>query len=608
MKNLLPASCPFLPLLRNRRFVIASIILLMLSLAPVAVLTRASIPFFIKIPFMFLTPGAALLLLYYAACRWVRPALEQTAFHRRLLLALSALMVGISVSVWLVWNSDYCLALMQAMLSVLAKVIPVDAQSVVYAPYAPLTAFVLLTSMAALMFLIAMTLAGRMKVVRRFLLQGGSRKIFSAIYILLLLSVSTAIFSTDALELAPGQASVIWWGGTEDYVTYPLRQTELGFADHMRLNGGFMIGMNPDTDQVQVYRSSSGLYGALLKLIQDVFAIPAEPMIVALRVLFAFLLAMTFTLLSVGLKRQFGVLASLVFSALPLATYWILGPARHLIWFYFLLFMPFLTSVIFYPRVLNGRWTFKRFLWVPFAAGVVLFLRGYTYFPNLILSAAIPVFYYDLKAKKPFKTWLGHGFWVCLMGVGGLLLAMGIHLVQLSLYEGSVSGALGYFLNRAETRGPGNTGVFQTTLGLFDFWLHVPVLYFSQKWTALFPQWLLQYEWKPLFDRMNTLLALHLLVLAGAVTTNLMAVFNRKGWIRHHGLINDLHTLLPLGWATLAAMLASWAWFPAQGHMSAHPHMNGVMYMIPFGLTAFLFLGAVVHSLVHWVFAPRRQD
>jgi hypothetical protein len=57
----------------------------------------------------------------------------------------------------------------------------------------------------------------------------------------------------------------------------------------------------------------------------------------------------------------------------------------------------------------------------------------------------------------------------------------------------------------------------------------------------------------------------------------------------------------------MAALVSSWTWFPALGHMSHHYHMNGIMYIIPFGLSTYALIGVLVESILKLVVAPPEE-
>lgn len=534
---------------------------------------------------------------YYLAYRWGNPDWAKTILHQRLMQWVSAIMLGLAGSIWLAQNQTIPARVLQA----IDSVIPLLHGNPVadYQSYYPLVTLLFITLVIAMAAMIAFIIVLRKR--NSTALVKNTQRLLTVAYALMLISVSGCVFSTDALELGPGQKSVIFYGGTETYVTDRLSDDSLSFVQDLQKYGGFMFGAGPD-GSFQVYMSSTGFYSSVLKLVQSVTKINPDDFIKGCRLLFALILAGMLTAFSLTLKKKFGLLVSLIFSAFPVITYWFIGPAGYLIWFYFLLFIPFFLSIYFYPRVLRGRWTFRRFLWIVFIGEAFLYLRGYTYLPGLILSAAIPVFFYDLQTKKSIKELFIHGFMVCLAGLAGFLFVILLHFVQIWFYVGNPAQAFAYLRDRAITRSSAGDTNLQTPAMIFFNWLGVRVFYLSKRFFAIFPQW------QAPFEHLNNFANLHWMAFISAGIAFVLKGMQKLKVIRGTQKQKEVETLFNLGLTTLLAMLASWTWFPALGHMAHHYHMNGIMYMVPFGLTLFILMGFLIQTLLHWLVEAEKTE
>jgi len=215
--------------------------------------------------------------------------------------------------------------------------------------------------------------------------------------------------------------------------------------------------------------------------------------------------------------------------------------------------------------------------------------------PGLIASAAIPVFFYDLRAKRSLKGLIIHAALVCLAGLAAFGVVMGIHFIQLYLYTGSSEEALEYLSDRAIARGGSGDTNLETPAIIFQKWLWVKVLYLSKRFFAIFPQW------QEAFDRYNNFGNFHLLAFISAGLCMVLKFTRKVKAFRNPLVQGEIVLLFDLSLTMLAAMLASWSWFPALGHMSHHYHMNGIMYMVPYGLSLFILLGVLIQTLFRWL-------
>jgi hypothetical protein len=426
-----------------------------------------------------------------------------------------------------------------------------------------------------------------------------SRKLLLGSYAFLLLSVTTCVYCTDFLQIGPGQESTIWYGGTEDYVNYRIENSSLSFAEDLQTYGGFIYG-KPYGDELVVYLSQTGFYTSLLKLSQSITQLPPADVLRSTRILCSFLTAALLTAASLKFKKHFGLLSSLIFSALSLVTYWLLGPASHLIWYFPVSFIPLGISIFLYPKVINGVWTFRRFLWMSLLGYILVYLRSYDYAPVMVLSGAIPVFFYEINRRENWKTILWCCIQVCLIGLLGLALVMGVHFIQLSNYLGSTSQAVDYLVTKAIFRSAGGDTNLQTPLQIFERWLTVRVIYLPPDLFSVFPQW------EEPVSRINTFGHLHRFAFAATLYAFALLSACKLSFAKNWLSQPQQNRLLALSLTTLASLLASWSWFPALGHMSHHYHMNGIMYIIPFGLTAYLLFGVLVEYSFQLLLQPRK--
>ncbi len=517
-----------------------------------------------------------LLFLYYAAYRWIEPRIEQTTFHKKLMLLLSALLTSLGIGIWFTQSTTFIRTLFLFLEHWLPDTLWNAQRSNGLLLYAP---FFILT-------IIAVLLGGTLYFTFIRMKTFPTEKIQLYSYAFFLLSVTTCIFVTDFLEIPPGEQSIIYWGGTEDYIRYRIRNEELSFIQDLQKHGGFIYGHGPNTtDPVRDYLSQTGFYGSVLKLFQTTTKIDPEILIIGARLLLGLTTAGIFTFISLALKKLFGFIPSLIFSFLCAITYWFIGPSTHLIWFFPTFFISLILSLILYPKVLANRISRKTFLLILFLGQILIFLRGYEYAPVLILSPAISAFYYNLRTGMKFKDILWNGFTICLVGVLSLITVMVLHSIQLSLYFGSLDKAINYLLDRSQERGMSNVNQAESVIEVFQRWMKVKVFYISNRITTVVP------NYKKFDQTWNTFGRFHLAAFFGVIFSGVLKIIQPIIWPKNGMHKEEIHQVYLLAITSLAATLASWSWFPAIGHMRAHYHMNGIMYMIPMGIAVFILWG-----------------
>lgn len=576
----------------NKRFLIVSSLILLLFVLYIAFFFRLT-----KSTVMNSIVALGVLLgiigtLYYSVYRWLIPTLSINKWVLRL---ASGSMLGGGLGIWFFQKKSLSISILSTLdqfFHVLHSQ-PIEAYELFY----PMVNFLFFIFVGTISYCLV---SGIVEIIFRRIPLSYEKIIVTITYSFLLVSITTCFFCTDALQQGPGQKSIIYFGGTETYVTDRL-ENSLTFLQDMQKFGGFLNGRGPD-GIFTVYESQTGFYSSILKLIQSITKINADDFVKGTRVLFAMFLSGMLTLLSISLKRKYGLFASVVFSIFPVTIFWFLGPASYLIWFYFILFIPFFVSIFIYPKVQLQKLTFNKLLWLIFASEVLVFLRGYTYFPELIASAAIPVFFYNLRDRKTFKEIFFNAFFICLVGLASLIIVLSIHYLQLGLFNKDFGEAFSYIYGRGLIRGATGDTNLMTATQIFQEWLKVNVFYIPPKFFEVFPQF------EEGFQNINSLGNLHVFAFVLVGISMILKIFERALAKGSELCQKEINELFYFGLTTIVAMVVSWSWFPALGHMSHHFHMNGIMYMIPFGLTLFMFTGVFVQTLIRWGVVGLRPD
>ncbi|MBT3670140.1 MAG: hypothetical protein HON98_05555 [Chloroflexi bacterium] len=403
-----------------------------------------------------------------------------------------------------------------------------------------------------------------------------------------LLSILTCVFSSELFQNNAGRGSNMFWGGTEDYINFRIRNG-LSFMEDLKEFGGFNHGFFME-EPFKVYLSHTGFWGSALKFIQSIFNVDPEAFLIGARITFSLIYSTIILGFGYKLSKKFGIITGGLFIIPQIFTYWILGPSKHLLWVYPLFFVPFFHSLFRYPKVVVNEITTKRFFIEQTLVFSLVFLRGYEYLSNVILFAIVPILYVELKnragLKQIFKKLTPTGI------AGGLALisVLGFHLIQLVQYLGGLSDALLYFNEKATHRLGFNSSV--SYWKVFLEWLDVRFLYFPE--TGI--------------NNINTfensingisIGEIHLFFFFVLLIAVLMKKTSKN--MKNISLLENINIVFYVGVSTIFSVFASWTWFINKGHMLPHAHMNGIMYIVPFGFCLFIFFSIFLQTFLDYL-------
>jgi hypothetical protein len=532
-----------------------------------------------------------LLLLYYLGYRYSFQELRKTKFHNILKFGLSTFLIAASIAILFTASVRLRYAALNMLGPFFSFLKFSDEVLLVYDMGLCAMSLFFYTIISWLLILLLLMLIKRVIKLPDHLIR--SKLLINISLFIFLTTLATVVFGTDLFQILLGYKSTIFYGGTEEYITDRLLK-QIPFLTDLQENGGFNY-YRSDLGNI-CYFSQTGLYGTLLKLAQWITKIRPDLFIVVSRRFMAFLSAITFAVMALHLKKNLGVIASIIFYSCIIFSYWIIGPSKHLIWFYFILYLPYLFALIFYPRVLKGKMKFDRYILWNLVIFILVFLRGYTYISNLILSTAIPVLFYEILRRQPIKKIFKRCLLVCLIGLAAFVIVFLINYLQLSLYLRSFQESLSFFFEKTEFRtvGPVNA----TYPEIFTKWLSRRMFYFGNFQDVLLgPN-------SALLSGINSLGAFHIGFGVIVLISWTFYLLSKTGIIKTPIYKAKIERQFFISLAGLAAMLSSWTWFLAKNHMYYHPHMNGIMYMIPFGITCYILLGGLIQMIFDFIESP----
>jgi len=179
------------------------------------------------------------------------------------------------------------------------------------------------------------------------------------------------------------------------------------------------------------------------------------------------------------------------------------------------------------------------------------------------------------------------------------LAVLGLHFLQLAIYYKNGTEALTYLHQKALFRVQGESHNRISLLQEFQVWYGIRFFYLPKILLDLFPK--LPSNLIP----ENEILTLYKMLGVNTIISFLLHIWTKTKQTINPILKEKSQILLVLTFTCIGSLLASWTWFAAKGHMSAHRHLNGIMFVIPFGLTLFSFTGVLVQTLIEFLFTPK---
>ena len=335
------------------------------------------------------------------------------------------------------------------------------------------------------------------------------------------------------------------------------------------------------------YGSQVGLQGIILAGVRQQLGGELEHFAVPAASAFALLTAAILALFFLDLAQRIGPVAGNAGVAATVLMPILLPFATSLYWVAFLLFAPFVWSWWIYPRAIGQP--VRLFGWL---LGVGLFtllkcLCGYEYVTTIVLSPLVAVGYHGVREARPLRSWLVHALLGVLAGAAGFALALALHIWQLNAVAG-VDG-LAAIRDRASHR----TGVADRAKEVgYPFATPDPV-FLPERW-RLPARCFANYFWQPAFALPTSFGSAARELSLGRATLLLMLL---AGWIgatwRHWPrAVSALVPALGLG---LAASI-SWQLL-AINHMCVHPHLNPIVFVVPFLLIGVALLGGILQAV-----------
>jgi hypothetical protein len=326
------------------------------------------------------------------------------------------------------------------------------------------------------------------------------------------------------------------------------------------------------------YKSRTGLQGQIFGFAYVHTRADLAGFVASAAFLMDLALATVLLLFCAAVQRHFGWIAAGTVLVLLLLSDWIVFFSGSLYWVTFSFFLPFVISFLWYPKLLKGGAGYRPFLIV---TGLLVFFKallGYEFATNVLLSATVPVLYFDILAGKRWQDIARMIGAVSLAGALGLAAAIMVHTVQSWIYHGSLRLALAHFLDRAAYRS-----------------LHSPQIHYGI--LVKLGRNIVRYSTIGICTifRFDGKLRVSVPMYALNVGVALGFIFSLADARYIPALRTERRKLFALCAACGWGLLCSLTWFfVATDHTYSHLYMDPIMFYVPYGLLVYALLGTVL--------------
>ncbi|MDF2460675.1 MAG: hypothetical protein K0S68_78 [Candidatus Saccharibacteria bacterium] len=365
------------------------------------------------------------------------------------------------------------------------------------------------------------------------------------------------------------------------------------------------VGCEPQ--KLKPYSSHFGLQGRVLVVAAAVTGIKETTFIKLATLATALVSALVLALTGLWVRRRYGLIPAVTFTALIAISPMVVGFGRNLYWAMPLMFASLAYTLWFY-RPQAAR---KRAVWFWSGLGVLFYLRylcGYEYVTSFTLMVAAAIAYHLYMGRAQRKSYLREFSLLLATAVLSFSLAIGTHVLALSTDTGSVSKAVETIKQRAVARtadaGPAAPIAIDGLRRNVKEVYHAATAYAdldakaqsgSMPWAVIAAG--ANYLFLPVvrfplaltepFATYSQSFAALLLALA--------ALFHfRQHWAA--GLRREVDALFVAMGVGLAAML-SWL-ILAPSHSLVHAHINGILIYLPFAIFGYAAIGVAVQTLI----------
>lgn len=320
-------------------------------------------------------------------------------------------------------------------------------------------------------------------------------------------------------------------------------------------------------DSYQAYKSQTGGQGILFGILQKISPLSNAQNLMLFRGLNALLIAFVFCLFARWIQLSFGFVASVVSLLLILFSPWLNVFSHNLWWILWSFYLPFITLTLAlgykhkYPNQISEL---KILVLLFLSVFLKCFFTGFEFITSALVAAICPIVYYFFLERRSLRQFICFSVKVSVVMLCAVLVQMALLVTQIKFLDGEFSDGINHilisFTKRSATESASLLEVLKMylqddafSLGFLPNNFHIP------------------------FGL--------LLVIIIAIC---ILIFRDKEREKKALAITSLFSLLgPLSWLIVFKQ-----------HSFEHPHMDYIIWYMPFLLYGFCVIGVFVSNIL----------
>ena len=208
-----------------------------------------------------------------------------------------------------------------------------------------------------------------------------------------------------------------------------------------------------DASLLKPYASQYGLQARIITALAPNDSAKLPVYFKKVNVVLSAAMAALMALVTLRVRKLFGLVAAAVFATLVAFSPWIVGYAQNMYWIEPLMFAPFAFAFLSYSYCKSSKKMWLFYL----GETILLFLKllgGYEYISTIAISVLVPIIFFELvnNKQKVIKLWK-HAVMTCVVVVVAFVGAYVTNFMALSDYYHSSDTALKMINERASERG-----------------------------------------------------------------------------------------------------------------------------------------------------------
>ena len=370
-----------------------------------------------------------------------------------------------------------------------------------------------------------------------------------------------------------------------------------------------MMAEDCDASLLKPYASQYGLQARIITALAPNDSAKLPVYFKKVNVVLSAAMAALMALVTLRVRKLFGLLAAAVFATLVAFSPWVVGYAQNMYWIEPLMFAPFAFAFLSYSYCKSSKRMWLFYL----GETILLFLKllgGYEYISTIAISVFVPIIFFELvnNKQKVISPWK-HAVMTCIVVVVAFVGAYATNFMALSDYYHSSDTALKMINERASERGLsgirkmrahaiGNLKMLLPESYTFaDRFINMEELAKDRGSTyqylainagnyVLLPALSLPLSIKGVFGEIVQSILVWVLV-------GYLVLFYLK---RRHPSFKYYRSFL---WSLHISLAGALSWLILMpGHALPHAHINGIVFYMPLLLFVYMIVGLYVGNMV----------